>query len=85
MSRFASRPRKIPGTLDFIEDKGRINLADAEVFKRDPVNIIRLFHLADIRGLEFHPDALKRVTRSLRLVNAELRKTRRPTGCSCRS
>jgi [protein-PII] uridylyltransferase len=73
MSRFASRPRKIPGTLDFIEDKGRINLADADVFKRDPVNIIRLFHLADIRELEFHPDALKRVTRSLRMINADLR------------
>lgn len=73
ISRFANRPRKIPGSLEFIEDKGRINLADAEVFKRDPVNIIRLFHLADIRGLEFHPDALKRVTRSLRLINAELR------------
>ncbi|WP_412050876.1 [protein-PII] uridylyltransferase [Hoeflea sp. Naph1] len=73
ISRFANRPRKIPGTLDFLEDKGRINLADADVFKRDPVNIIRLFHLADIRGLEFHPDALKRVTRSLRLINADLR------------
>ncbi|MDP3523555.1 MAG: [protein-PII] uridylyltransferase [Hoeflea sp.] len=73
ISRFANRPRKIPGTLDFLEDKGRINLADAEVFKRDPVNIIRMFHLADIRGLEFHPDALKRVTRSLRLINADLR------------
>lgn len=73
ISRFANRPRKIPGTLDFLEDKGRINLADPEVFKRDPVNIIRLFHLADIRELEFHPDALKRVTRSLKLINAELR------------
>ncbi|MDF1610235.1 [protein-PII] uridylyltransferase [Hoeflea sp. YIM 152468] len=73
INRFANRPRKVPGTLDFVEDKGRINLADADVFKRDPVNIIRLFHLADIRGLEFHPDALKRVTRSLRMINAELR------------
>lgn len=73
ISRFASRPRKIPGTLDFIEDKGRINIANADVFKNDPVNIIRLFHLADIRGLEFHPDALKRVTRSFRLINADLR------------
>ena len=73
ISRFANRQRKIPGTLDFLEDKGRITLADADVFKRDPVNIIRLFHLADIRGLEFHPDALKRVTRSLRLINNDLR------------
>ncbi|OCW55910.1 [protein-PII] uridylyltransferase [Hoeflea olei] len=73
ISRFANRPRKIPGTLDFLEDKGRITLADADVFKRDPVNIIRLFHLADIRELEFHPDALKRVTRSLKMINAEVR------------
>ncbi len=73
LSRFAARPRKIPGTLDFLDDKGRIALADADVFKRDPVNIIRFFHIADIRGLEFNPDALKRVTRSLGLVNAALR------------
>lgn len=72
-SRFANRTRKIPGTLDFLDDKGRITLADGDVFKRDPVNIIRLFHLADIRELEFHPDALKRVTRSLRMINAGLR------------
>ena len=44
-----------------------------DVFRKDPVNIIRLFHLADIHGLEFHPDALKRVTRSLKLINAGLR------------
>lgn len=73
ISRFTHRTRKIAGSVEFVEDRGRIALADAEVFKRDPVSIIRLFHVADINGLEFHPDALKRVTRSLALIDNTLR------------
>ena len=73
ISRFTHRNRKIAGSVEFVEDRGRIALADPEVFKRDPVNIIRLFHVADINGLEFHPDALKRVTRSLALIDNSLR------------
>ncbi len=73
ISRFAHRSRKIAGSTDFMEDRGRIALASPDVFKRDPVNIIRLFHVADINGLEFHPDALKRVTRSLSLIDSDLR------------
>ncbi|GAA3058234.1 [protein-PII] uridylyltransferase [Rhizobium viscosum] len=73
ISRFTHRNRKIPGSVEFVEDRGRITLANPDVFKRDPVSIIRLFHVADINGLEFHPDALKRVTRSLGLINNDLR------------
>lgn len=73
ISRFTRRNRKIPGSLDFVEDRGRITIASSDVFKRDPVNLIRLFHIADLNGLEFHPDALKLVTRSLRLINNALR------------
>ena len=39
--------RKIPGSTDFVVDNDRINIADDEVFARDPVNLIRIFHLAD--------------------------------------
>lgn len=73
ISRFTRRNRKIAGTLDFVEDRGRITIASSDVFKRDPVNLIRLFHIADINKLEFHPDALKLVTRSLKLINNALR------------
>ncbi|ARO22260.1 [protein-PII] uridylyltransferase [Rhizobium sp. S9] len=73
ISRFTHRTRKIAGSVEFVEDRGRIALADADVFKRDPVSILRLFHVADINGLEFHPDALKRVTRSLALIDNSLR------------
>ncbi|MEM9104832.1 MAG: [protein-PII] uridylyltransferase, partial [Pseudomonadota bacterium] len=71
--RFANRPRKVPGTLDFMEENGRINLADEDVFKRDPVNMIRLFHLANIHELRFHPDALRSVSRSLKLIDKKVR------------
>jgi len=73
IGRFSGKPRKIPGTLDFIDDKGRITLDKRDAFSRDPVNLIRLFHLADVRALDIHPDTLKQVTRSLKLIKSELR------------
>ena len=69
----ARRRRTIPGSTDFIVDNDRINTADEKVFERDPVNIIRLFHLADRYDLAFHPDAMQQVSRSLRLIDASLR------------
>jgi len=42
-------------------------------FKRDPVNFIRIFHLADAKGVDIHPHALRTITRSLDLVDDELR------------
>ncbi|QLF69198.1 [protein-PII] uridylyltransferase [Peteryoungia desertarenae] len=73
IGRFANRPRKIAGTSEFIDDRGRIALADPGVLKRDPVSIMRLFHVADLNSLEFHPDALKAVTRSLSLIDNAFR------------
>lgn len=70
---FSNRKRKLAGTNDFISENHRINIADADVFKRDPVNIIRVFQLADKLGLEFHPDVMQQLTRSLKLINTELR------------
>jgi [protein-PII] uridylyltransferase len=73
ISRFTKRLHKIPGTVEFVEDRGRITLAAPDVFKRDPVSIIRFFHVADLTGLELHPDALKRMTRSLSLIDNKVR------------
>ena len=67
------RRRKLPGAPDFEVVAGRIALANEDGFERDPVNLIRLFHLADINELELHPDTLKRVHRSLDLIDDELR------------
>ncbi len=72
-SSFARRRKKIAGFPDFIIEHRRINIADDQAFVRDPVNLVRLFHLVDRLGLEFHPDAMRAVTRSLRLIGPELR------------
>jgi [protein-PII] uridylyltransferase len=71
---FQRRRRKLAGTSDFIIDNDRITVADEAVFERDPVNLLRLFWFADKHGLEFHPDALKLVTRSLKLIDRTLRR-----------
>src|SRR6266851_4004967 len=61
---------------DFVIDINRINIADAEVFARDPVNLIRIFRLAQRHVLAFHPDALHRATQSLKLIDKPLREDR---------
>ncbi len=65
--------RRVPDSDDFIVDNNRINLAAPDVFKHDPVNMVRIFRLAQKNNLAFHPDAMRNVTRSLKLVNQELR------------
>src|SRR5215813_11821777 len=65
--------RRVPESEDFIIDNNRINLAAPDVFKHDPVNLIRIFRLAQKNDLAFHPDAMRTVTRSLKLINTQLR------------
>jgi [protein-PII] uridylyltransferase len=57
----------------FILDGGRLTIPSKDFFKEDPVGLLRLFHVAQEYELDIHPRALRVVTRSLRLVNAELR------------
>jgi len=68
------RHRHLSETEDFVVDNNRINVADPRVFARDPVNLIRIFHLAQKHDLAFHPDAMRLATRSLKLIDAELRR-----------
>ncbi len=65
--------RTLHESTDFIVDNNRINIADPDAFQRDPVNLIRIFHLAQRHSLAFHPDAMREATRSLRLIDKPLR------------
>jgi len=65
--------RKLVESDDFIVDKNRITVAATNVFKRDPVNLIRICHLAQKHNLAFHPDAMRAITRSVKLIDAKLR------------
>ena len=60
--------RQLAESDDFTIDKNRIRLAQASVFRRDPVNLIRIFHLAQKHNLAFHPDAMRAITRSLNQI-----------------
>jgi [protein-PII] uridylyltransferase len=71
-----SQRQALTGTKDFVIETGRLNVANDQVFVRDPINLIRLFHLADLHSLAFHPDAMRLVTRSLKLINASLRENK---------
>jgi [protein-PII] uridylyltransferase len=74
MARFRPRARHtFSESDDFVVDYNRITLADENVFKRDPVNLIRIFHLAQKYNLAFHPDAMHVATRSLKLIDQKLR------------
>ncbi|MDK9695911.1 MAG: [protein-PII] uridylyltransferase [Siculibacillus sp.] len=69
-----TRRRKPKGNGEtFVVDHARINVADVHVFERDPVELIRIFHEADRNNLDFHPDVLQLITRSLRLIDDRLR------------
>ncbi len=76
---FRRRRSKAPQG-DFIIDHDRISITRADVFARDPVNIIRLFWMADHHGLPLHPDALRAVTLSLRLIDGGLRANKEANG-----
>ena len=66
--------RTLTESDDFVIDNNRINLARANVFKRDPVNLIRLFYLAQKHNFAIHPEAMRAATRSLKLIDASVRR-----------
>jgi [protein-PII] uridylyltransferase len=69
-------PKPMKNNPDFIVDNGRLNVARENTFEKDPVNLIRLFRIADQEDLDFHPDALRLARRSLKLIDMELRENK---------
>ena len=65
--------RDVRQKTDFRVDNDRLNIADAELFSRDPVNLIRLFAQAERTGGQLHPDAVRLLRKSLRLIDDKLR------------
>ena len=73
VGRLRRRGKKIEDLADFIIENERLTVIDDEVFRRDPVNLLRLFHIADKQNRAIHPHAARLVTQSLRLVDQNLR------------
>ncbi|WP_293906191.1 [protein-PII] uridylyltransferase [Phenylobacterium sp.] len=66
------KPLDEPG---FHELGGRLDV-DPDIFERDPINLLRLFRVADQRNLDLHPDAFFAASRSLGLITSAVRRDR---------
>jgi [protein-PII] uridylyltransferase len=60
------RPKQLEG---FRLDGERLSASSPEMFEKDPVAILRLFHVAQENGLDVHPATLRLITHSIRLVD----------------
>jgi [protein-PII] uridylyltransferase len=65
------RPLDTPG---FVIEGGRLSVESARIFEDDPLNLLRLFVIADRRDLDLHPDAFTAVTRCLPLITSKVRR-----------
>ena len=65
--------RRVRRTTAFRIDNGRLNVADPDVFRRDPVNLIRYFAQVEETGSLLHPQAIRLIRQSLRLIDDKLR------------
>jgi len=64
------KPRS--GDEDFFIENGRLNARET-AFRNDPANLLRIFHVADEKDVDVHPNALRTITRSLDLIDDTLR------------
>jgi [protein-PII] uridylyltransferase len=74
------RPRLIPAAAakplqesGFVVDAGRLSITDPEALVRDTRTLIRLFWIANERGLDIHPDAMTAARRSLWALTRQAR------------
>ncbi len=76
LNRFMGKFRRRADALEFpgfAIEVDRVTVANDKVFETDPVNLIRLYWLADKHRLAIHPDATRRVTLSLKRIDAAVR------------
>ncbi|MBT7953987.1 MAG: [protein-PII] uridylyltransferase [Rhodospirillaceae bacterium] len=57
----------------FIDDRGRIMVEGKRAFRDEPLKIIQIFYEAQKHDLDIHPEALRRISRNLKLINKEMR------------
>jgi len=73
LAKLRKRPQAVAEAPDFRVDFERVNVVSDDVFEKDPVNLIRLYWVADRSGLPVHPEATRLVTQSLRRIDAHVR------------
>ncbi len=70
----ASKPAQVPLVAPgFRVQGGRLSVENDTVLD-EPVNLIRLFEVADARDLDVHPEALGEASRKLKRINGDVRR-----------
>ena len=64
---------KLRRTSDFRIENGRLDVVNADIFKLDPVNILRIFQQAEIWGVPLHPNAVRLLRQSRSLIDDRFR------------
>jgi len=66
--------KRPPARLNgFVTEGGQISIPAADWFRADPIRLLELFHLADLHGLEIHPEAKRQAGRDSSLITARVR------------
>ena len=69
-ARWGAGRRSLDG---YVLDGERLTIPGEDFFKKDPVALLRLFHVAQEHGLDIHPRALRAASQSLKLIDDRLR------------
>lgn len=65
--------RRRTGVDGFFVEQNRLSVEGVTTLTGEPRNMIRLFHIANQKDVDIHPDALRHVTRHLSLIDDRLR------------
>ena len=65
--------REVRKTTEFKIEGDRISVNDGKVFERDPLNLLRIFNQSHNTGAFFHPEAIRLMRQSLRLIDESVR------------
>ncbi len=68
-----SNRAKLAATTDFRVDNSRLNVKQPDAFQKDPLNLIRFFIEAERNNLLLHPEALRLIRASLKLIDDKFR------------
>ena len=71
--RFRRRSIKLDEEGNYVVEAGRLKASRDDIFEQQPVNLIRLFRVAEHNNLAIHPDTLQLVRRSRRSIGKALR------------
>jgi len=70
LPRFGLGKRKLKG---FLVESGRLNVQQDDDFKKSPIKMLELFHLAQAKGLDVHPNALRLIRQDLKRIGRKVR------------